>query len=179
MDVTNRFKGLDLIECLKNYQWMFITLYRRQWSKSSPRKRNITRQNVWGGLTNSWEKKRSERQMRKGKIYPSECRLPRNSTKRKKAFLSEQCKQIEGNNKMCKTWDLFNKIGDTKRTFPAKIGTIKERNSMDLTEIEIILYLRQQERHICKEQTLGLCARKHRGMIWENSIETCILPYIK
>ena len=55
--VTNRFKGLDLIECLKNYGWRFMTLYRWQWSRPSPRKRNAKRQN--GCLTNSWEKKRS------------------------------------------------------------------------------------------------------------------------
>ena len=43
VEVTNRFKGLDLIECLKNYGWRFVTLYRRQWSRSSPRKRNTKR----------------------------------------------------------------------------------------------------------------------------------------
>ena len=43
--VTNRFKGLDLIECLKNYGWRFVTLYRRQWSRPSPKKRNAKRQN--------------------------------------------------------------------------------------------------------------------------------------
>ena len=45
VEVTNRFKWLDLIECLKNYRWKFITLYRRQWSRLSPRKRNPKRQN--------------------------------------------------------------------------------------------------------------------------------------
>ena len=54
----------------------------------------------------------------------------------KKAFLSDQCKKIEENNRMGKTRDLFKKIKDTKRTFHAKMGTIKERNSMDLTEAE-------------------------------------------
>ena len=61
---------------------------------------------------------------------------------------------------MGKTRDLFKKIRDTKGIFHAKMNTIKERNSMDLTEVEIILYIRQQERHICKEQTFGLCARR-------------------
>ena len=65
---------------------------------------------VWGGLTNSWEKKRSERQRRKGKVYPSECRVPKNSRRDKKAFLSDQCKEIEENNRMGKTRDLFKKI---------------------------------------------------------------------
>ena len=56
----------------------------------------------------------------------------------KKAFLSDQYKEIEENNRMGKTRDLFKKIRDTKRTFYAKMGTIKDRNSMDLTEAEDI-----------------------------------------
>ena len=56
----------------------------------------------------------------------------------KKALLSEQCKEIEENNKMGKTGDPFKKIKDTKGTFHARMGTIKDRNSMDLTEAEDI-----------------------------------------
>ena len=56
----------------------------------------------------------------------------------KKAFLSDQCKEIEANNRMGKTRDLFKKIRDTKGTFHAKMGSIKDRNSMDLTEAEDI-----------------------------------------
>ena len=56
----------------------------------------------------------------------------------KKAFLSNQCKEIEESNRMGKTRDLFKKIRDTKGTFHAKIGTIKDRNGMDLTEAEDI-----------------------------------------
>ena len=56
----------------------------------------------------------------------------------KKAFLSDQCKEIEENTKMGKTRDLFKKIRDTKRTFHAKMGSIKDRNGMDLTEVEDI-----------------------------------------
>ena len=58
--------------------------------------------------------------------------------KDKKAFLSDQCKEIEENNRMGKTRDLFKKIRDTKGTFHAKMGTIKDRNGMDLTEAEDI-----------------------------------------
>ena len=54
----------------------------------------------------------------------------------KKAFFSDQCKEIEGKNRMGKTRDLFKKIRDTKGTFHAKMGTIKERNGLDLTEAE-------------------------------------------
>ena len=56
----------------------------------------------------------------------------------KKAFLSDQCKEIEENNRMGKTSNLFKEIRDTKRTFPAKTGTIKDRNDIDLTEAEDI-----------------------------------------
>ena len=56
----------------------------------------------------------------------------------KKDFLSEQCKEIEENNRMGKTGDVFKKIGEIKETFHAKMGTIKERNSMDLTDAEDI-----------------------------------------
>ena len=56
----------------------------------------------------------------------------------KKALISDQCKEIEENNRMGKTRDLFQKIGDTKQTFHAKMGTIKDRNGMDLTEAEDI-----------------------------------------
>ena len=74
-EVRNRFKGLDLIECLMNYELRFVTLYRRQGTRSSPRKRNAKKQNsCLRRLTNSCEKKRSKNQRRKGKIYPFDCR---------------------------------------------------------------------------------------------------------
>ena len=62
----------------------------------------------------------------------------RTARRDKKAFLSDQCKEIEENNRMGKTRDLFKKIRDTKGTFHAKMGTIKDRNGMDLTEEEDI-----------------------------------------
>ena len=68
------------------------------------------------------------------KIYPSECRVPKNSKRDKKAFLNEQCKDIEENNRIGKSRVLFKKIRDTKGKFHAKMGTIKDRNGMDLTE---------------------------------------------
>ena len=66
-----------------NYGMRFVTLYRRQGSRPSPWKRNAkSKMTVWGGLTNSCEKKRREKQRRKGKIDASECRVPKNSKKR-------------------------------------------------------------------------------------------------
>ena len=61
-------------------------------------------------LTNSCEKRGSEKQRRKGKIYPFECRVPKIPRRDKKAFLSDQCKEIEKNNRMGKIRDLFKKI---------------------------------------------------------------------
>ena len=60
----------------------------------------------------------------KGKIYPSKCRVPKTSKEDKKVFFSDQCKEIEENNRMGKIRDLFKKIRDTKGTFHAKMGTI-------------------------------------------------------
>ena len=64
--------------------------------------------------------------------------LQRTARRDKKAFLSDQCKEIEENNTMGKTRDLFKKIRDTKGTFHTKMGIIKDRNSMDLTEAEVL-----------------------------------------
>ena len=73
------------------------------------------------------------RQRRKEKIYPLECRVQRIARSDKKVFLRDQCKEMEENNRMEKTRDLFKKIRDTKWTFHVKLGSIKDRNSMDLT----------------------------------------------
>ena len=71
----------------------------------------------------------------------------------KKAFLSHQCKEIEGNNRMGKTIDLFKKIGDTKGTFHAKMGTIKGRNGKDLTDAKEIRYMWQRSPVLCSVKT--------------------------
>ena len=95
---------------------------------------------VWGGLTKSCEKKRSEKQKRKGNIYRGEkerykhlnAEFQRTARRDKKVFFSNQCKEIEENNRMGKTRDISKKIRDTKATFHAKMGLIKDRNGMDL-----------------------------------------------
>ena len=70
----------------------------------------------------------------------------------KKAFLSDQCKEIEENNRMGKTRDLFKKIRDTKGTFHAKMGSIKDRNGMDLTEAEDIKKRWQEYTELYKKE---------------------------
>ena len=72
----------------------------------------------------------------------------------KKAFLSEQCKEIEENNRMGKTRDHFKKIRDTKGTFHAQMGTIKDRNGMDLTEVGDINKRRQEYTEVLYKKDL-------------------------
>ena len=78
---------------------------------------------VWGDLTNSCEKKRSESKGEKERYKHLNAKFQRITRRDKKAFLSNQCKEIEENKRMGKTRDLFKKIRDTKGTFHAKIGT--------------------------------------------------------
>ena len=93
---------------------------------------------VWGGLTNSCEKKRGKSKGEKERQKHLNAEFQRLARGDKKAFLSNQWKEIEENNRMGKTRDLFKKIRDTKGTFHAKMGSIKDRDGMDLTEAEDI-----------------------------------------
>ena len=74
----------------------------------------------------------------KERYTPLNAEFQRIARRDKKAFLSDQCKETEENNRMGKTRDLFKIIRDTKETFQAKMGSIKDRNGMDLTEAEYI-----------------------------------------
>ena len=87
-------------------------------------------------------------------------RIARRDTK---AFLSEQCKEIEENNRMRETRDLFKKIGDSKGTFHAKIGTLKHRNGMDLTEAEDVKQLQQECTELYKK---GLHDPDNHDCLW-------------
>ena len=89
-------------------------------------------------LTNSWDKKRSKRLGEKERYTHLNAEFQRIAWRDKKAFLSDQCKEIEENNRTGKTGDLLKKIRDTKGTFHAKMGLMKDRNGMDLTESEDI-----------------------------------------
>ena len=93
---------------------------------------------VWGGLTNICEKREVKSKGEKEKYTHLNADFQRIARRDKKAFLSDQCKETEENNRMGKTRDLFKKVRDTKGTFHAKMGSIKDRNGMDLTEAEDI-----------------------------------------
>ena len=91
---------------------------------------------VWGGLANSCDKKKSKSKGEKERYTHLNAELQRIERRDKKTFLSDQWKGKEENNRMGKIRDLFKKIRDTKETFHAKMGSINDRNGMDLTEAE-------------------------------------------
>ena len=131
-----------------NYEWRFVTLYRRQRSKPSPWKRNAKRKN--GCLRRPYKSVKRREAKSKGekeRYTHLNAEFQRIARRDKKAFLSEQCKEIEENNRMGKTRDLFKKIRDTKETFHAKMGSIKDRNGMDLEKQKI---LRRGDKNIQK-----------------------------
>ena len=82
---------------------------------------------IWGGLTNSSEKRRSKSKGEKERYKHVNAESQRIARRDKKAFLSDQCKEIDENNRMAKTRDFFKKIRDTKGTFHAKMGSKKDR----------------------------------------------------
>ena len=120
VEVTNTFKGLDRqTECLMNYGRRFMTLYRRQCSRSSPRKRNVKRQN--GCLRRPYKQLRKRREAKgtgeNERYIHLNTEFQRIARRDKKAFLSDRYKEIEENNTMGKNRDLFKKIRDTKEHF--------------------------------------------------------------
>ena len=123
-----------------NYGMRFVTLYRRQGSRPSPRKRNAKKAKWLSGEALQIAVKRREVKSKgeKQRYRHLNAEFQRIARRNKKAFLSDQCKEIEENKRMGKTRDLFKKIRDTKGTFHAKMGLIKDRNGMDLTEAEDI-----------------------------------------
>ena len=93
---------------------------------------------VCGDLTNSCEKQEVKSKGEKERYKHQNADFQRIARRDKKAFFSDQCKEIEENNRMGKTRDLFKKIRDIKGTFHAKMGLIKDRDGMDLTGAEDI-----------------------------------------
>ena len=140
MEVTNRFKGLDLIDRVPEELWTEVCdIVQEAVVKTIPKKQKC-KKTKW--LSEEALQIAEKRKDLKGKgekeRYPFECTVPKNSKESKKAFLIDQGKEIEGNNRMGKTRGIFKKIRDTKGTFHAKMGSIRDRNGMDLTESEDI-----------------------------------------
>ena len=136
MEVTKRFKGLNLVERVPEGLWTEIhNTVQEVVIKTIPMKKKCKKV-FWGGPTNSWENKRNKRQGRKGKMYPTECRVPESSKESKDKLLKWTMQRNKENNRVGKTRDLFKEIGAIKGPFHARIGTIKDRNGNDLTEAE-------------------------------------------
>ena len=117
-----------------------MTLYRRQGARLSSRKTNAKKQK--GCLKEALQiavKRREVKSKREKERYIHlNAEIQRIAKRDKKDFLSDQSKEIEENNRMGKTRDLFKKIRDTKGTFHAKMGSMKDRNGMNLSEVEDI-----------------------------------------
>ena len=115
-------------------------MYRRQGSRPSPWKRNAKKAKWLSGEALQIAVKRREVKRKGGKerYKHLNAEFQRIAKRDKKPFLSDQCKEIEENNRMGKTRDLLKKIRDTKGTFHGKMGSIKDRNGRDLTEVEDI-----------------------------------------
>ena len=115
-------------------------MYRRQESRPSPRKRNA-RKVTWlseEALQIAVKGREAKSKGEKERYKHLNAEFQRIARRDKKAFLSSQCKDIEKNNRIGKTRDPFKKIRNTKGTFHAKMGSIKDRNGMDLSEAEDI-----------------------------------------
>ena len=123
-----------------NYGMRFLTLYRRQGSRPSPWKRNAKRVKWLSGEALQIAVKRREVKSKgeKERYKHLNAEFQRTARRDKKTFLSDQCKEIEENNRRGKTRDLFKKIRDTKGTFHAKMGSIKDKKGRNLKKHKIL-----------------------------------------
>ena len=141
MEVRNKFKGLDLIDRVPDELWTEVRdIVQETGIKTIPMEKKC-RKAKWlsGEALQIAVKTREEKSKEENDTYKHlKAEFQRRARRDEKAFLRDQCKEIEENNRMGKTRDLFKKIRDTKGTFHAKMDTIKDRHGMDLTEAEDI-----------------------------------------
>ena len=140
VEVINRFEGLDLVDRLLKVLWVEIDNIVQKVMTKMIQKKKKCKKAKW--LTEEAlqivEKRREAKTREKGKdIQLLNAEFQRIARRERETLLSEQCKEIEGKNRMERLdRDLFNKIGNTKGTFHAKISTILDKNGKDLTETE-------------------------------------------
>ena len=141
MEVTNRFKGLDLINRVPEELWTEVhDTVQKTGINTIPKKKKCKKAKQLSGeaLQIAVKRRGVKSKGEKERYKHLNAEFQRIARRDKKAFLSDQYKEIEENNRMGKTRDLFKKIRDTKGTFHAKMGSIKDRNGRDLTEAEDI-----------------------------------------
>ena len=144
--MRNRFKGLDLIDRVPDELWMEVhDIVQETGIKTIPMEKKCKKAKLLSGEALQIAVKRREAKSKgeKERCKHLNAEFQRIARRDKKAFLNDQCKDIEENNRMGKTRDLFKKIRNTKGTFHAKMGTMN-RNGMDLTEAEDIKKRRQE-----------------------------------
>ena len=144
VEVRNRFKGLELIDRVPDELWNEVRdIVQKTGSRPSPWKRNAKKQNGCLGRPYKQqckEEKGKAKEKRKD-IKHLNAEFQRIARRDKKAFLKDQCKEIEEKKRMGKTRDLFKKIRDTKETFQAKMGSIKDRNFWQSPHLLVDLYI--------------------------------------
>ena len=141
VEVRNRFKGFNLIYRLPEELWTEVhDIVQEVVIKTIPRKKKCKKAKWLSEEALQIAVKRRELKGKgeKERYTHLNAEFQRIARRDKKAFLSDQCKETEENNRIGKTRELFKKIRDSKETFHAKMGTIKDRNDMDLTEAEDI-----------------------------------------
>ena len=141
MEVRNRFKGLDLIDRVPDELWNEVRdIAHETGFKTIPMEKKCKKAKWLSGEALQIAIKRREGKSKgeKERYKHLNAEFQRIARRDKKAFLTDQCKEIEEKNRMGKTRDLFKKIRDTKGTFHAKMGLIKDGNGLDLTEAEDI-----------------------------------------
>ena len=135
VEVRNRFKGLDLIDRGPDELWNEVrNIVQETGIKTIPMEKKCRKAKWLSGEALQTAVKRREAKIKgeKEKYKHLNAEFQRMARRDRKAFFSNQCKEIEENNRMGKTRDLFKKIRHTKGTFHAKMGLIKDRNGMDL-----------------------------------------------
>ena len=155
MEVRNRFKGLDLIDRVRDELWMEVhVIVQETGIKTIPIEKKCKKAKWLSGEALQIPVKRREVKSKgeKERYKHMNTQFQRIARRDKKAFVSDQCKEIEENNRMGKTRDLFKKVRDTKGTFHAKMGSKKDRNGMDLTEAEDINKRWQEYTEDCTEK---------------------------
>ena len=138
--MRNRFKELDLIDRVPDELWNEVRdIAQETGIKTIPMEKKCKKAKwLSGEALQIAVKRETKHQGEKERYKHLNAEFQRIARRDKKAFLNDQCKEIEENNRMGKTRDLFKKIRDTKGTFYAKMGSIRDRNGMDLTEAEDI-----------------------------------------
>ena len=140
VEVRNRFKGLDLINRLPEQLWTEVPHIVQKAGIKTICKKKKCKMAKWlseEALQIAVKIREMKGKGEKERYIHLNAEFQRIARRDKKAFLSDQCKEIEENNRMGKTRDLFKKIRETKGRLHAKMGTIKDRNGMDLTEAEV------------------------------------------